>query len=89
LSKISDFHHLKLILLSKTQKGHFNSIKISQGKNKKICGDKIEDKLKAQSQRDSQGGQDPFDWQVIELGFRRSWHMCIKRCAPLGEVAHP
>jgi hypothetical protein len=35
LSKISDFHHSKLILLSKTQKSHFNSIKISQGKNKK------------------------------------------------------
>jgi hypothetical protein len=45
------------------------SIKISQDKNKKICGDKIEDKLKAQSQRDSQGEQDPFDWQVIELGL--------------------
>ena len=69
MSKISDFNHLKLILLSKTQKGHFNSIKISKDKNKKICGDKIEDKIKAQSQRDSQGEQDPFDWQVIELGL--------------------
>jgi hypothetical protein len=66
LSKISDFHHSKLILLSKTQKGHFNSIKISQGKNKKICGDKIEDKLKAKV-KNSQRGQDPFDWQVIEI----------------------
>jgi hypothetical protein len=47
LSKISDFHHSKLILLSKTQKGHFNSIKISQGKIKKICGDNIKDKIKA------------------------------------------
>jgi hypothetical protein len=47
LSKISDFHHSKLILLSKTQKGHFNSIKISKGKNKKICGDNIKDKIKA------------------------------------------
>jgi hypothetical protein len=57
LSKISDFSHLKLILLSKPKKGHFNSIKISKGKNKKICGDKIEDKIKAQSQREGQRGQ--------------------------------
>jgi hypothetical protein len=35
LSKISDFHHSKLILLSKTQKGHFNSIKSAKGKIKK------------------------------------------------------
>jgi hypothetical protein len=38
LGKISDFHHSKLILPSKTQKGHFNSIKISQVKNKKNKG---------------------------------------------------
>jgi hypothetical protein len=61
LSKISDFNHLKLILLSKTQKGHFNSIKISQGKNKKICGDKIEDTIKAQSQAKGQRRQTQLD----------------------------
>jgi hypothetical protein len=66
LSKISDFNHLKLILLSKTQKGHFNSIKISQGKNKKICGDKIEDTIKAQSQAKGQRRQTQANWQVIE-----------------------
>jgi hypothetical protein len=54
LSKISDFNHLKLILLSKTQKSHFNSIKISKGKNKETCGDKIEDTIKAQSQAKGQ-----------------------------------
>jgi hypothetical protein len=47
LSKIGDFHHSNLILLSKTQKRHFNSIKISQVKNKKIKGDKFGEKLKA------------------------------------------
>jgi hypothetical protein len=41
LGKISDFHHLKLILPSKTQKRHFNSIKISQVKNKKNKGGQI------------------------------------------------
>jgi hypothetical protein len=50
-----------LILLSKTQKGHFNSIKISQGKNKKICGDKIEDTIKAQSQAKGQRRQTQLD----------------------------
>jgi hypothetical protein len=50
-----------LILLSKTQKRHFNSIKISQVKNKKIKGDKIEDKLKAQSQAKSQREQTWLD----------------------------
>ena len=67
MSKISDFNHLKLILLSKTQKNQIKSIKISKGKNKGTCGDMIEDKIKAQSQRDSQGEQDQFDWQVIEF----------------------
>jgi hypothetical protein len=38
LSKIGDFHHSILILLSKTQKRHFNSIKISQVKIKKDKG---------------------------------------------------
>jgi hypothetical protein len=66
LSKISDFNHLKLILLSKTQKCHFNSIKISKGKNKKTCGDKIEDTIKAQSQAKGQRRQNRFDWQLIE-----------------------
>jgi hypothetical protein len=47
LSKISDFHHSKLNLLSKTQKGHFNSIKISQVKNKKNKG--------GQNQRQNKG----------------------------------
>jgi hypothetical protein len=55
LSKISDFHHSKLILLSKTQKRHFNSIKISQVKNKKIKGDKIEDKFNGKSQEGVKG----------------------------------
>jgi hypothetical protein len=41
LSKIGDFHHSKLILLSKTQKMHFNSIKISQVKNKKDKGGQV------------------------------------------------
>jgi hypothetical protein len=36
-----------LILLSKTQKGHFNSIKSAKGKIKKIYGDNIKDKIKA------------------------------------------
>jgi hypothetical protein len=47
LSKIGDFHHSKLILLSKTQKRHFNSIKISQVKNKKDKG--------GQNQRQNKG----------------------------------
>jgi hypothetical protein len=67
LSKISDFNHLKLILLSKTQKSQFNSIKISKGKIKGTCGDMIEDEIKAQSQRDSQGEQNRFDWQLIDF----------------------
>jgi hypothetical protein len=66
LSKISDFNHLKLILLSKTQKSQFNSIKISKGKNKRTCGDMIKDEIKAQSQRDSQGEQNRFDWRLIQ-----------------------
>jgi hypothetical protein len=50
LGKISDFHHSKLILPSKTQKRHFNSIKISQVKNKKrIKGDKFGENLMAKS----------------------------------------
>jgi len=67
LSKISDFNHLKLILLSKTQKSQFNSTKISKGKNKGTCGDMIEDEIKAQSQRDSQGEQNRLDWQLIDF----------------------
>jgi hypothetical protein len=55
LSKISDFHHSKLILLSKTQKGHFNSIKSAKGKIKKIYGDNIKDKIKAKSIKESKG----------------------------------
>jgi hypothetical protein len=35
-----------LILLSKTQKGHFNSIKSAKEKIKKIYGDKIKNKNK-------------------------------------------
>jgi hypothetical protein len=66
LSKISDFHHSKLILLSKTQKGHFNSIKISQGKNKKICGDKIGDTIKAKVKQGVKGDKDHIDWHLIE-----------------------
>jgi hypothetical protein len=45
LSKIGDFHHSNLILLSKTQKRHFNSIKISQVKNKKDKGGQVWRKL--------------------------------------------
>jgi hypothetical protein len=45
LSKIGDFHHSILILLSKTQKRHFNSIKISQVKNKKDKGGQVWRKL--------------------------------------------
>jgi hypothetical protein len=41
LGKISDFHHLILILPSKTQKMYFNSIKSSQVKNKKNKGGQI------------------------------------------------
>jgi hypothetical protein len=66
LSKISDFHHSKLILLSKTQKGHFNSIKISEVKNKRIKGDKIEDKLNDKSQEGVKGDKDHIDWHLIE-----------------------
>jgi hypothetical protein len=44
-----------LILLSKTQKGHFNLIKISQVKKKKIYGDKVEEKLKAKVKKESKG----------------------------------
>jgi hypothetical protein len=51
LSKISDFNHFKLILLSKTQKSQIKSIKISKGKNKGTCGDMIEDKIKAQKSK--------------------------------------
>jgi hypothetical protein len=45
LGKISDFHHSKLILPSKTQKRHFNSIKISQVKIKKDKGGQVWRKL--------------------------------------------
>jgi hypothetical protein len=55
-----------LILLSKTQKRHFNSIKISQVKNKKIKGDKIEDKLNDKSQERVKGDKDHIDWHLIE-----------------------
>jgi hypothetical protein len=78
-----------LILLSKTQKGHFNSIKISQGKNKKICGDKIEDKLKAKVKQGVKGDKIYVIENKIEELLLSYWHMCIKRCTPLGEVAHP
>jgi hypothetical protein len=60
LSKISDFHHSKLILLSKTQKGHFNSIKISKGKNKKDMWGQYQRQNKGKSQSRSQRGQDPL-----------------------------
>jgi hypothetical protein len=50
LGKIGDFHHSILILPSKTQKRHFNSIKISQVKNKKDKGGQIWRKLNAKSQ---------------------------------------
>jgi hypothetical protein len=55
LSKISDFHHSKLILLSKTQKSHFNSIKISQVKNKKDKGGQGWRKLNGKSQEGVKG----------------------------------
>jgi macrodomain Ter protein organizer (MatP/YcbG family) len=55
LSKISDFHHSKLILLSKTQKRHFNSIKISQVKNKKDKGGQVWRKLNGKSQKGVKG----------------------------------
>jgi hypothetical protein len=45
LGKISDFNHSKLILPSKTQKRHFNSIKISQVKIKKNKGGQVWRKL--------------------------------------------
>jgi hypothetical protein len=45
LGKISNFHHSKLSLPSKTQKRHFNSIKISQVKNKKDKGRQVWRKL--------------------------------------------
>jgi hypothetical protein len=51
LSKISDFHHSNLILLSKTPKSHFNSIKISQVKNKKDKGGQGWRKLNGKSQK--------------------------------------
>jgi macrodomain Ter protein organizer (MatP/YcbG family) len=53
LGKISDFHHSKLILPSKTQKRHFNSIKISQVKNKKDKGGQVWRKLNAKVKRES------------------------------------
>jgi hypothetical protein len=55
LSKIGDFHHSKLILLSKNQKRHFNSIKISQVKNKKDKGGQVWIKLNAKSQEEFKG----------------------------------
>jgi hypothetical protein len=55
LSKISDFHHSKLILLSKTQKRHFNSIKISQVKNKKDKGGQVWRKHNGKSQKGVKG----------------------------------
>jgi macrodomain Ter protein organizer (MatP/YcbG family) len=55
LSKIGDFHHSKLILLSKTQKRHFNSIKISQVKNKKDKGGQVWRKLNGKSQKGVKG----------------------------------
>jgi hypothetical protein len=55
LSKISDFHHSKLILLSKTQKKHFNSIKISQVKNKKDKGGQVWRKINGKSQEGVKG----------------------------------
>jgi hypothetical protein len=62
LGKISDFHHSKLILPSKTQKRHFNSIKISQVKNKKDKGGQVWRKLKWQKSKGSQGRQDNPNW---------------------------
>jgi hypothetical protein len=59
LSKISDFHHSKLILLSKTQKGHFNSIKISQVKNKKDMWGQDWRRIKGKSQARSQRETNP------------------------------
>jgi macrodomain Ter protein organizer (MatP/YcbG family) len=55
LGKINDFHHSKLILPSKTQKRHFNSIKISQVKNKKDKGGQVWRKLKCKSQKGVKG----------------------------------
>jgi macrodomain Ter protein organizer (MatP/YcbG family) len=66
LGKISDFHHSKLILPSKTQKRHFNSIKISQVKNKKDKGGQVWRKVNAKSQSGSQRGQDTIDWDMID-----------------------
>ena len=56
-----------MILPSKTQKRHFNSIKISQVKNKKDKGGQFWSKIKWQKSRKSQRGQDKLDWQVIEF----------------------
>jgi hypothetical protein len=50
LGKISDFHHSKLILPSKTQKRHFNSIKISQVKKIKDKGGQDWRGIKGKSQ---------------------------------------
>jgi hypothetical protein len=55
LGKISDFHHSNLILPSKTQKRHFNSIKISQVKSKKDKGGQIWRKVNAKSQEEVKG----------------------------------
>jgi hypothetical protein len=55
LSKIGDFHHSKLILLSKIQKRHFNSIKISQVKNKKYKGGQVWRKINGKSQEEVKG----------------------------------
>jgi hypothetical protein len=55
LSKIGDFHHSNLILLSKTQKRHFNSIKISQLKNKKDKGGQVWRKVNDKSQEKVKG----------------------------------
>jgi macrodomain Ter protein organizer (MatP/YcbG family) len=61
LGKISDFHHSKLILPSKTQKRHFNSIKISQVKNKKDKGGQVWRKLNGKVNQGSKGTRS-IDW---------------------------
>jgi hypothetical protein len=76
LGKISDFHHLILILPSKPKKVHFNSIKISQVKIKRNKGGQFWRKLKCKVNQIVKGDKDQVDWQSNKFGLLEIWHMC-------------
>ena len=73
--------------LSKTQKSHFNSIKISQVKNKKDKGGQGWRKLNGKSQKGVKGDKIILIGTWLIAYLKRYEHMGLERCAPLGEVA--